>query len=166
MPLLLLLKQAWERRTIILALAVAFLLALSKRQHERIAALENAPAAVVFHDRIVEKRVLVRGPVRIVKEVVKAPDGTVTTRTTTDKAPETTTTDKAKDVERVEVPPQVADAPLPYRYIGVALTPLDWDHPRASAGFAIGRHLDVGIYWDTALRFNDGAVGAEARGRF
>ena len=165
MPLLLLLKQAYERRAIILALAVAFLLALSKRQHETIVALRQAPT-VEFRDRIVEKRVVVRGPVRIVKDVVKAPDGTITTRTTTDKAPETVSTDKAKEVERVEVPPQVPDAPLPYRYIGVALTPLDWKHPRVSAGFALGRNLDVGAYWDAARRFYDGALGAEARGRF
>ncbi len=165
MPPLLLLSQLWDRRAILLALAVAFLLALTKRQHETIVALRQAPT-VEFRDRVVEKRVLVRGPVRIIKSVVKAPDGTTTTNTTTDKAPETTTTDKAKEADRVEVPPHMPDAPLPYRYIGVAMTPLDWKHPRASAGFAIGRHFDLGVYWDTARRFNDGALGAEARGRF
>jgi hypothetical protein len=164
-PFLLLLKQAWERRELILVVALVGLLAMAKRQHETITALRARPA-VKFRDRIVEKRVVVKGPVRIVKEVVKAPDGTETTRTTTDRAVETVNVDKDSEKERVEVPPQVPDAPLPYRYIGVALTPLDWKHPRASAGFAIGRHLDLGVYWDTARRFNDGAVGAEARGRF
>lgn len=164
-PLLPLLKEAWDRRALVLAVAVAFLLALAKRQHETITVLRGAPT-IEFRDRIVEKRVVVRGPVRIIKNVVKAPDGTITTHITTDKAPETATTDKAKEAERVEIPPRVPDAPLPYRYVGVALQPLDWQHPRVSAGFAVGRHLDLGAYWDSARRLNDGALGAEARGRF
>lgn len=164
MPYLLLLKQAWQRRDLILVIALVGLLALSKRQHETITALRARPT-VEFRDRIVEKRMVVRGPVRIVKDVVKAPDGTITTRTTTDKGIETTNVDKAKDSERTETPPQVLDA-IPYRYIGLSAAPEDWKHPRVSAGFALGRHLDAGAYWDSARRINDGAFGAEVRGRF
>lgn len=164
-PLLLLLKAAWERRDLLLLTAFLFLVGVVKSQHGTIAALRARPA-VEIRDRIVEKRVVVRGPVRIIKEVVKAPDGTETTRTTTDRAAETVSTDKDREKERVEVPPQIPDAPLPYRYIGVALTPLEWKHPRVSAGFAVGRHLDLGAYWDSSRRIDDGALGAEARGRF
>ena len=160
MPPLLLLKEAWTHRALVLAVAVVGLLALAKRQHETITLLRAAPT-VEFRDRVVEKRVVVRGAVRVVQ--VKAPDGTVTT--TTDRAPETVTTDKAKESERVEVPPQLP-AYVPYRYIGLSLTPLDWKRPRVSAGFALGRNLDAGAYWDSSRRLNDGALGAEARARF
>ena len=160
LPLLPFLKEAWAHRQIVLAVAVVGLLALAKRQHETITLLRQAPT-VQFRDRIVEKRVVVRGAVKVVK--VKAPDGTVTT--TTDRAPETVTTDKEREKERVEVHPQF-NASVPYRYIGLSVTPLDWKHPRVSAGFALGRNLDAGAYWDTARRLNDGALGAEARGRF
>lgn len=165
MPYLLLLKEAWAHREWVLLLLLLSAMALVRQQHGTIAALRARPT-VAFRDRIVEKRVVVRGPVRIVKDVVKAPDGTITTRTVTDKAPETTSTDKDKVAERIETPPQVLDAPVPYRYIGVALAPLNWQHPRVSAGFALGRHLDLGAYWDSARQLTDGALGAEARGRF
>lgn len=164
MPLLLLLKEAWKHRELVLLALLLSAMAIVRQQRGTIIALRGRPT-VQFRDRIVEKRVVVKGPVRIVKDVVKAPDGTITTRTTTDKGVETTNVDKAKDVERIETPPQVPDSP-PYRYIGLSATPTDWHHPRVSAGFAIGRHLDAGAYWDSARRFNDGALGAEARARF
>lgn len=164
MPYLLLLKEAWERRDVVLLALLLGVGALVRQQHATINALRQTPT-VEFRDRVVEKKVFVRGPVRIVKDVVKAPDGTVTTRTTTDKAPETTVTDNSKEVERLEVPPAVPQA-IPYRYIGLSLTPTDWRHPRVSAGFAIGRHLDAGAYWDSSRRIDDGAVGAETRARF
>ena len=164
MPPLQLLRQLWDQRLLVLLVAVVLLAAVAKRQQETIAALRARPA-VEFRDRVVEKRVVVRGPVRVVKEVVKAPDGTETTRTTTDRAGETVTTDKDREKERTETPPQVAAA-VPYRYIGLALTPLDWKRPRISAGFALGRNLDAGAYWDSSRRLKDGALGAEARARF
>lgn len=163
-PLLSLIKEAWAHRALILAVAVVGLLAVAKRQQETIGALRSRPA-VEFRDRVVEKRVVLRGPVRVVKEVVKAPDGTETTRTVTDRSPETVTTDKDREKERTETPPQVASV-NPYRYIGLALTPLDWKRPRVSAGFTLWRHVDAGAYWDTSRRLNDGALGAEARARF
>jgi hypothetical protein len=144
--------------------AAVFLLALCKRQHETIVALRARPT-VEFRDRVVERRVVVRGPVRVVKSVVKAPDGTITTNTTTDKAPETTSVDKAKEAERVETPPQAPNR-VQYRYVGLSLAPTDWRRPRVSLGVSLGRNLDVGAYWDTARRLSDGAVGAEGRARF
>ena len=159
MPLLLLLKQAWEYRTLILAFAVATLLAITLRQHE---ALQARPR-VEFVERVVEKRVIVRGPVRIIKDVVKAPDGTITTRTTTDRSAETVTSDKARDTERTEAP---AAAASPGRYVGLSVNPLDWKRPRIGAGLAIGAHLDMGAYWDSTRKLNDGAIGAETRIRF
>lgn len=164
MPLLLLLKQAWEQREWLLLALLLSLMAIVRQQHGTIAALRGRPS-VELKDRIVEKRVVVRGPVRIIKDLVKAPDGTITTRTTIDRAAETVTSDKDREKERIEAPPQVLDA-LPYRYIGLAATPADYRHPRISAGIALGRHLDVGGYWDSARRLNDGALGAEARAHF
>lgn len=111
-----------------LAVAAAFLLVLLfaswLRRGERIATLEAALAAkpkVEFRDRIVEKRVVVRGPVRVVKEVVQAPDGTKTTRTETDRASETVSTDKDRDVARVETPVCPPPRRLPSRFAGVIM---------------------------------------------
>jgi hypothetical protein len=73
------------------------------RRGEKIASLESQLAAkprVEFRDKIVEKRVVVKGPVHTV--TVLAKDGSKTT--TTDRAPETVSTDKAKDAIRVETP--------------------------------------------------------------
>lgn len=92
------------------------------RRGEKIASLESALAAkplVEFRDRVVEKRVVVKGDVRIVREVVKAPDGTVTSRTETARAPETVTTDKDRDVVRVETPICPAPHKVPARYAGL-----------------------------------------------
>jgi len=159
MPLLLLLKEAWGKRDLILVIAVVGLVALAKRQHE---ALQRRPQ-VEFVERVVEKRVIVRGPVRIIKDVVKAPDGTITTRTTTDRAAETVTSDKARDTERTEAP---AASAAPSRYVGLSANPLDWKRPRIGAGLALGAHLDVGAYWDSTRKLDDGAIGAETRIRF
>lgn len=164
-PLLLLLKTAWDRRDLILLTALLFLLGVAKSQHATITALRARPT-VEFRDRVVEKRVIVKGPVRIVKEVVKATDGTITTRTTTDKAPETTTTDKAKEVERVEVPPQVPDAPRT-RYIGIALDPFDRGMPkRARAGLTLWSRIDAGVAWEPRRSPRDGPVQIEMTYRF
>jgi hypothetical protein len=86
------------------------------RRGEEIASLKTIIAAkprVEFRDRIVEKRVVVKGDVRIVREVVKAPDGTVTSRT------ETVTTDKDRDVVRIETPVCPAPHRAPARYVGL-----------------------------------------------
>lgn len=83
--------------------AVVLLLASWAHRGDRIKALEAALGAkpkIEFRDRVVEKRVVLRGPVKIVK--VEAPDGTKTT--TTERAPETISTDKDRDVARVETP--------------------------------------------------------------
>lgn len=60
----------------------------------------------------------------------------------------------------------VAPAFVPTRYVGAALTPLDWQHPRISAGLTFHGRLDLGGYWDTARRLNDGALGLESRYRW
>lgn len=141
--LLLLLKEAWERRTLVLAVAVVGLLALAKRQHETITLLRGAPT-VQFRDRVVEKRVVVRGPVHVVK--VKSPDGTVTT--TTDRAPETVTTDKDRDKERIEIPPAIPDPVRRTRYFGAGVDPARPDFVRARTGLTVFGTFDAGIAAD------------------
>lgn len=99
---------------------VVFLFASWLRRGERIAVLEQALAAkpkVEFRDRVVEKKVVVKGSVRVVK--VEAPDGTKTT--TVDRAPETVTTDKDRDVARTETPVCPPPRRLPSRYAGVIM---------------------------------------------
>ncbi len=80
------------------------------RRGEKIAVLEaalDAKPRVEFRDRVVEKRVVVKGPVHVV--TVQAKDGSKTV--TVDRAPETISTDKARDVNRTETP----ICPPPYR---------------------------------------------------
>lgn len=143
MPPLLLLKQAWTHRTLVLAVVVVGLLAVAKRQHETITMLRAAPT-VEFRDRIVEKRVVVRGPVHVVK--VKSPDGTVTT--TTDRAPETVTTDKDRDKERIEIPPAIADPDRRTRYFGAGVDPARPDFVRARTGLTVFGAFDAGMAAD------------------
>lgn len=142
-PHLLLLKEAWERRALILAIAVVGLLALAKRQNETIAVLRASKPAVEFRDRVVEKRVVVRGAVRVVQ--VKAPDGTVTT--TTDRAPETVTTDKDREKERTETPTQLSGVKRT-RYAGVGIDPARSRYLRARAGLNFLNTWDVGVAAD------------------
>lgn len=143
LPLLTFLKEAWAHRQIVLVVAVVGLLALAKRQRETIVALRQAPT-VQFRDRIVEKRVVVRGAVKVVK--VKAPDGTVTT--TTDRSPETVTTDKDREKERVEVPPQLPQFEARTRYFGVGVNPANPRLWRARTGLTVFGKFDAGMAAD------------------
>lgn len=60
----------------------------------------------------------------------------------------------------------IAPSRAPTRYVGAALTPLDWQHPRISGGLTFAGRLDLGAYWDTARRLTDGALGLETRYRW
>ncbi len=142
MPPLLLLKAAWTHRALILAVAFVGLLALAKRQHETIAFLRGRPTVDV-RERIVEKRVVVRGPVRVVK--IQAPDGTVTT--TTDRAPETVVTDKDREKERTETPPQLGGAERT-RYAGVGVDPARPRLWRVRTGLNVLGAFDLGMAAD------------------
>lgn len=166
MPLLLLLKQAWERRELILLALLLGLMAITRQQRATILALRARPT-VEFRDRVVEKRVVVRGPVRIVKEVVKAVDGTLTTRTITDRAAETINTDKDREKTRVETPPTLPPDSARTRYVGLALDPFDRGMPkRARAGLTFWNCLDAGVAWEPRRAPTDGAVQAEIGWRF
>lgn len=83
--------------------ALVFFVAAYKRESEKVAARDAIIAMkprVEFRDRVVEKRVVVKGPVRVVRE--ELPDGTK--RTTTDRGAETIATDKSRDLARTETP--------------------------------------------------------------
>lgn len=146
----------------LIGLAVlALLFASWLRRGEKIAVLEAQLAAkprVEFRDRVVEHKVVVKGPTHVV--TVQAPDGTKTT--TVDRAPETISSDKDRDTQRVETP----ICPAPYRaktrYAGVALAPDAWDRPRLSLGLTFADRVDVGGYFDT--RYS--AFGLESRFRW
>lgn len=86
------------------------------------------------------------------------PDGSKEIRKVKDEGPSETnseTTHKETPVVR-----------LPTRYVGVALSPLDYQRPRVSVGITVHGRLDLGGYWDTKRRLDDGALGLEARYRF
>ncbi len=145
-----------------LAFAVVFLFASWLRRGEKIAALESDLAAkprVEYRDRIVEKRVVVKGPSRIIK--VKGPDGTVTT--TTDRAPETVSTEKDRDVENTETP----ICPPPYRpksrYVGLIVGK---DGYQGSWVKGVRGGINVIENWDLGVnlirdRSGDSAVGGD-----
>lgn len=140
---------------------LALLLASWTRRGEKISALEAQLAAkprVEFRDRVVEKKVVVKGPTHVVTVVAK--DGSKTT--TVDRAGETVTSDKNRDTQRVETP----ICPAPYRaktrYAGVALAPDAWDRPRLSLGLTFADRVDFGGYFDT--RYS--AFGLESRFRW
>ena len=165
-PLPQLLKKGWEYRAAVLLCLVVGLLVYIKHQQDAITVLHARPT-VQFRDRIVEKRVIVRGPVRIVKDIVKAPDGTVTIRTTTDRSPETVTSDKDHGIERVETPPVIPEAPRRMRYVGLALNPFDHGMPeRARAGLTMWDRLDLGAAWEPRRPPTDGGVQLELSYRF
>lgn len=104
-----------------------------------------------------------RGPVEISRTTTVAPDGTKTTVAVRKIAAEERHTAASTESAHKETPVPVW---RPTRYVGASLTPLDWQHPRISAGVTYGGRLDLGVYWDTARRLNDGALGAETRYRF
>lgn len=150
------------------AVAAAFLLVLLfaswLRRGEKIAALEAQLAEkpkVEFRDRVVEKRVVVRGPVRVVKEVVQAPDGTKTTRTETDRAPETVSTDKDRDVARVETPVCPPPTRPKSRYAGLILG-TDGYAGSPVKGARVG--LNVWQSWDLGVNVSRESSGASVVG--
>lgn len=188
LPLLQAIKEVWEQRTLILAFTVAFLVALTLRQHETIVALRQTPT-VEFRDRDVERLVVVRGPERVVEKIVtvQGPERivekvvnnnvverivsreatTTTTETTTDRAPETTSSEKTSETDKIATPPQGTLENQPYRYIGLALDPFDRGIPqRARAGVTLWRHLDAGVSWDPRLSPRAGGLQLEVSFRF
>lgn len=147
----------------LIGLAVlALLFASWLRRGEKISSLEAQLAAkpmVEFRDRVVEKRVVEKGPVHFVKVV--APDGTKTT--TVDRAAVVVTTDKASDHERKETPicPQPHRAPT--RYFGPT-----WGKDGFAGSWVKGARGGINVMenWDLGgnlSRERDGAVvvGAE-----
>lgn len=118
------LAAAWERRALILAVAVVFLLALCRRQQE---ALRARPAVEV---RTEVKTVRVAGPVHIVKQIVEKPGAERVVTITVDRAPVTTTSDR--DVERKETP---ACAPARRLYVGAGIDSVAaWQKPYLRGG--------------------------------
>ncbi len=82
---------------------LVFFVSAFLREREKVASRDAIIAAkprVEFRDRIVEKRVVVKGPVHVV--TVQARDGSKTI--TVDRSAETISTDKARDLARTETP--------------------------------------------------------------
>jgi hypothetical protein len=148
-----------------LSAALVFFVALSARRGQRIAVLETTLAAkprIEFRDRIVEKRVDVKGPVHIVK--VEALDGSKTT--TVDRSPETVTTDKNRDTAHTETPVCPPPGAQKTRWGHVTLDPERLPNPdavrRVAGGWTLWDTLDLGGSYD--WRF--GAFGLEVGARF
>lgn len=142
MPPLLLLKLAWDHRDAVLLTLVLLLIGIIKNQHATITNLNGKPT-VQFRDRVVEKRVVIKGAVKVV--TVQAPDGTKTT--TVDRAPETVTTDKDRDKERLEIPPHIEEATRK-RYAGLGVDPARPRLWRARTGLNLGGAVDIGMAAD------------------
>lgn len=164
MPLNLRLPSKGEAALIGAALVVLLFVSWLRRG-ERIAVLEQAVAAkprVEFRDRIVEKRVVVKGPVRVVK--VEAPDGTKTT--TVDRAAETISTDKDRDVARSETPVCAPPRPAKTRVAGVLFGPHGFGGSWVEGGRLGLTFVDT---WDLAARVQrmpSGSVGVGADASF
>ena len=105
-----------------------------------------------------------RGPSVVERHVKILPDGTKTIDSKRSSGAVETHVEAKSEASHKETPALVW---RPTRYVGAALTPLDWQHPRISAGITTaGGRLDLGAYWDTARRLNDGAIGGEGRLRW
>jgi hypothetical protein len=159
LPLELLMKFRPSAKTAAFLGAVAFLLFLIFsfiKQGQRIAVLEAALAAkprVEFKDRVVEKRVVVKGPVHVVK--VENADGSKTT--TVDRAVETVNVDRDREHDRVETPVTVPGTEAKTRYAGVLAGSRGLAGVRA--GISLGRSWDLGAV--VVRRDRSNSVGAE-----
>lgn len=171
MPPLLLLKEAWGHRALLLTIAVVGLLALTKRQQENIGALKAQLAAkplVEASKHVAKASTRARGPVKTTKTVVTAPDGTKTATTVKEAAAETIASTSTSDEVRKETPaPAVATAPRRTRYVGLALDPFAQGRPRrARAGLTLWDRIDAGASWEPRRAPSDGALQIELTYRF
>lgn len=162
MPLLLLLKNLRlpTRGELEIAgcAALVFFFVAWQRRGEQIAARDAVIAAkprVEFRDRIIEKRVTVRGPIQIVK--VRTPDGTVTT--TTNRSGETVTADKDRALERSETPVCPAHVAKTWG-LGGALDLRRRDRGAAAVSKSFGDlTLSLGHAWGGDARLGDVNAG-------
>ena len=135
MPLLPLLKQAWEHRALILAVSIAFLVAICLRQRE---ALTRRPAVETRVETRVETKV-VRGPERIVEKLVK---GKIVERVVY-RDPVVIKTVKERESERSEKPVCLAPRTR-YAGVGVDMFNTGWKQPDLRAGLTVFELLDLG----------------------
>lgn len=105
-----------------------------------------------------------RGPVKITRRTVTAPDGTKTTEQTREIAAEERHTETSSAKEHREKPGQ---ARARSRYVGLGVDPLDYARlPRLRAGLTLWSVLDAGLAYDPRRPLTGGAVQLEAAYRF
>ncbi len=139
---------------------VALLLTLAfyvTRQSLRECRLELAARPLVEEDTVTEVK---RGPVKITREKLTHPDGTVSIRQIREIASE----ERKTHVEHEEK--SAVAVSRKRRYVGVAVDPTCHQKPRIAAGLTFFDRLDFGGAWDTRRGVNDGAFQVEARLRF
>jgi hypothetical protein len=163
------LEQVYANRGKILFAGFVFLVALSLRQHEKIARLKEVIAQrplIQSARREASDKTVKRGPSHKVKVVTTAPDGTKTSTTTTDSGPVETHATALLDERRTETP---ACAPLrasKTRWGHVTLDPDRLPNPDAVRRMALGL-----TFWDTldlggSYDWRFGAAGLEVGARF
>ena len=115
-PLLPLLKQAWDHRTLILAAALVFFIALSKHQSDMLDAEPLVKIVkVVEKNKSVKRGPIKRGPSKTTKTVTTTPDGTKTSTTVketgaVEEGPSETTSSSRTASEKSSTPAAVAIA--------------------------------------------------------
>lgn len=135
------LGQAWRHRALILAFAVAALLAITKRQQEKIGGLEQLLAAKPRVEERIHTKV-VQGPVRVVEKIREIPGGERIIERETVREVRVT----EADTQHTETPicPAPARAPR-WVFAGQAEIP----NPRAGqllrAGVTLGGRVDLTV---------------------
>ena len=164
-PPLLLLKEAWARRDLILAGMVVGLLALAKRQQEAIGGLRELLAAkprVEIREivKTVEKRVV--GPVRIVEKIKYLPGGEKIVERVIERAAVSTDRGAEMYAVRVEVPVCPKERATRW-YVGGGLSPGTSDNEWAArGGLTFKGRFDLGYRYSWRAPHH----GAEAALRF
>jgi hypothetical protein len=108
-----------------------------------------------------------RGPVRISRKTVIAPDGTKTIESTRDIGAIDSHTATTSEVSHKETPVGESPARARTRYVGLGIDPLRYAAmPRLRAGVTVLGAFDVGVAYDPRFSPVNGAVGLELAYRF
>ncbi len=156
-----------EGRLVLAVIALGVLLALAGRRIVQLDAELAARPEVM--DGTVDHRTedVRRGPVKITRSVVTAPDGTRTVNSVREESPVEISKTTVLENTHKEIPWDAGEPRNRTRYVGIGVDPLNYARiPRLRAGLTFLGSIDVGVAYDARFSPVSGAFSLEAAYRF
>lgn len=161
------LPKSTDGRLVLGCVILGFLLIMAGLRIQQLDTLLAARPLV--SDHVVDNRTedVRRGPVKKIKTVVTAPDGTKTVTTSTDSGAVEVHKKSESETSHQEIPIQDPASRARTRYVGLGVDPLNYARlPRLRAGVTLWERLDAGVAYDSRFSPVAGAFQLEAAWRF